>query len=103
MEERRENEDVGFGEVIEKDREMQRLERWQRIRDSKYSKWYKEIKEEGIPEYLRKGWGESRWRRVMRFRLGNEIKESNYWKVEVKRVCRMFGGAGDMGTCMGGM
>jgi len=39
----------------------------------KYNRWYKEIKEEGVPEYLRKGWGESRWRRVIKFRLGNEI------------------------------
>jgi len=23
---------------------------------------------------LRKGWGENRWKRVIRFRLGNEIK-----------------------------
>lgn len=27
-----------------------------------------------IPEYLRKGLEESRWRRVTRFRLGSEIR-----------------------------
>jgi len=29
---RQEEKDVGFGEVIEKDEEMQRLERWQKIK-----------------------------------------------------------------------
>jgi len=30
------------------------------------------MKTVGIPEYLKKGCGESRWRRVMRYRIGNE-------------------------------
>lgn len=38
-------------------RVMNRRERWRRIIDSKYNKWYKMIKEEGISEYLKKGWG----------------------------------------------
>jgi len=75
--------------LIRKDKEEQRLEREGRIRDSRYNRWYKMIKEEGVPEYLKKGWGESRWRRVLRFRLGNEIGESNYWEEEDKRICRL--------------
>ena len=35
-----------------------------------------EIKNEGLPKYLTKGWGENRWRRIARFRLGNKGKES---------------------------
>lgn len=50
------------------------------------------IKEEGIPEYLKKGWEESRWRRALRFRMGNEIGENNYWEEEDKRICRLCEG-----------
>lgn len=32
-------------------------ERERRIRDSRYNRWYKIIKEKGISEYLKKGWG----------------------------------------------
>jgi hypothetical protein len=27
---------------------------------SRYNRWYKEVKKEGVPEYLKKGWGRSR-------------------------------------------
>ncbi|XP_024875959.1 trichohyalin-like, partial [Temnothorax curvispinosus] len=73
------------------DRETQRKERWERIEKSEYNKWYKWIKGEGIPGYLKKGWGESRWGRVARFRLGNEIGESRYWEAEKKKKCRLCG------------
>lgn len=29
---------------------------------------------------MKKGWGESRWRRVVRFSLGNKIREGRYWE-----------------------
>lgn len=41
--------------------------------------------------YLKKEWGESRWRRVARFRLGNEIREGKYWEEKEKKVCRLCG------------
>ncbi|XP_024868799.1 calcium-binding and coiled-coil domain-containing protein 2-like [Temnothorax curvispinosus] len=47
-------------EMVKWEREVQRAERWERIKESRYSKWYKKVKKEGIPEYLKKGWGESR-------------------------------------------
>ena len=50
-----------------KDRVVQRGERWERIRGSKYNRWYGEVKGEGVPEYLRKGWGKvdgGGWRRL---------------------------------------
>lgn len=34
---------------------MQREERRAKIESSKYNRWYKKIKKEGISEYLRKG------------------------------------------------
>lgn len=42
-----------------------------------------------MPSYLRKGWGKSRWRRVIKFRVGNEIREGKYWEREESRRCRM--------------
>lgn len=33
------------------------------------------MKERRVSEYLRKRWGESKWRRVVRYRLGNEMRE----------------------------
>lgn len=47
------------------------------------------MKGEGIPEYLKNGWGKSKWRRIARFRLGNEIKEGRYWETKKKRKCRV--------------
>jgi len=75
-----------------KDKEKQRKERWGKIRESRYSKWYGKVKGKGIPEYLKKDWGESRWQRVARFRLGNEVKEGKYWEEEEKGKCRLCGG-----------
>ncbi|KYN28171.1 hypothetical protein ALC57_02417 [Trachymyrmex cornetzi] len=40
------------------------------------------IKKEGVPKYLKKGWKESRWQRVARFKLGNGMKRGRYWKTE---------------------
>lgn len=65
VERKRELGEMDFQEIVERDKEIQRGERWERIIDSKYNRW------KGIPAYLKKKWGESRWRRVARFRLGN--------------------------------
>src|SRR5436190_11909996 len=40
---------------------------------------------------MKKGWGESRWSRVARFRVGNEMKGNLYWKEEEAKRCRMCG------------
>lgn len=39
--------------------------------------------------YLKKGWGESRWQKIAKFRLGNGIKGNWYWKSEEERKCRI--------------
>jgi len=86
-----EMEEDWFNKIMEKDKEAQRTERWGKINKSQYNKWYKEVKGKGIPKYLRKGWGESRWRRVARFRLGNEVREGRYWEDEENKKCRLCG------------
>ncbi|KYN22664.1 hypothetical protein ALC57_04934 [Trachymyrmex cornetzi] len=78
-------------ELRDKDVELQKGERWESIRGTRYNKWYGWIKGEGVPEYLKKGWGEGRWRRMARFRLGNEVREGRYWKGEEERCCRLCG------------
>lgn len=65
-----------YGKVIREDKERQRKQRWEKIKNSKYNKWYGRIKEEEIPGYLKKGWGENRWSRTARYRLENGIRES---------------------------
>lgn len=57
----------------------------------RYNTWYKRIKGEGLSGYLKKGWSKVRWRRVARFRMGNEMRESRYWEDEEKRKCRLCG------------
>lgn len=37
-------------------------------------------------DYLRKHWEENRWRRVAKFRLGNEIREGRHWEEEEKKL-----------------
>lgn len=46
-----------------------------KIKGWQYNK-YKEIKRVRIPGYLKKGWEESRWMRVARFRLGSKIRHA---------------------------
>lgn len=42
------------------------------------------MKGKGVSEYLKKAWDESKWSRVIRFRLENKIREGVYWKKEIK-------------------
>jgi len=77
--------------VERREKVRQKEERWERIRNSRYNRWYASIKGEGIPGYLKQGWGESRWRRIARFRLGNEVREGRYWEEERIRECRLCG------------
>lgn len=62
FEKRRESVEVAGGrgewKVIQRaggDRNRQRRERQERIKELRYNKWYGKIKEEGVPAYLRKG------------------------------------------------
>ncbi|XP_011862008.1 PREDICTED: uncharacterized protein LOC105558746 [Vollenhovia emeryi] len=71
---RREKGETMVEELIKAGRDLGKQERWEKIRNSKYNEWYKYIKTEQIPIYLKKGWGDSRWRRIARSRLGNEVR-----------------------------
>jgi len=70
---------------------MQKEERWKKIQESRFNRWYKIVKGEGIPGYLKKKWGGSRWRRVARYRLGNEMREARYCEEEEEKRCRLCG------------
>lgn len=49
---------------------------------------------------MKKGLGESRWRRVVRFSLGNKIREGRYWeKGREKDVQAVRKGKRDLGEC----
>lgn len=48
------------------------------------------MKGEGIPGYEKRV-AESRWRRVARYRMGNEMRNNWYWRGEEERLCRMCG------------
>lgn len=56
-------------DLYQRKRRLQGKEKWEKIKDSKYNEWYRVVKEKGIPEYLKKGWGESMWQRITGFRL----------------------------------
>ena len=78
-------------ELVEREKRLQEEERWRKIGESKYNAWYGRVKGVGVPGYLKKGWGEERWKRVVRLRLGNEMKAGRYWEGEEERRCRMCG------------
>lgn len=59
VEGRRERGGLDFGELIKEDRDLDRKERWEKTRESRYNKWYSMIKRKGIPGYLKR-WEESR-------------------------------------------
>jgi len=75
-----------------RERKLQEKERWEKIRESKFNKWYGKVKGKGVPEYLRKGWSEERWQRVARFRLGEDMRGGKYWEREDRRKCRVCEG-----------
>ena len=79
-------------ELVSRGRRVEEVKRWERIRDSKYNRWYGVVKGVGVSGYLKRGYGESRWRRVARFRLGSEMKGGRYWEEEEDRMCRICGG-----------
>lgn len=72
-EKEREERKIEYEDIWRKDKENQRRERRNKTEGSRYNKWYKRVKGERMPNYLRKEWEESKWRRVVRFKLKNEI------------------------------
>jgi len=42
-----------------------------------------------VPEYLKKGWAEKRWKRMIKYRLRNEVRKGLYWADDEKKKCRI--------------
>ncbi|KAK4886246.1 hypothetical protein RN001_002517 [Aquatica leii] len=80
-------------EIIRRDRDSEKQERWTKIKESRYNRNYKDIKGEGVPEYLKDSEIKSNKRKKMvaRFRCGNEELGNKYWKEEPEKLCRLCG------------
>ncbi|CAK9832677.1 Retrovirus-related Pol polyprotein from type-1 retrotransposable element R2 (Fragment) [Anthophora retusa] len=91
VEELREEGGLRGEELVRRERSRQREERWRRIRESRYNKWYKMVKGDGVPGYLKKGWEEKRWQMVAGYRLGSKLRGGRYWEEEDRRSCRICG------------
>lgn len=80
--------------LVERDRDVQAQERWEKIVESRSAERYKYIRVEGIPEYLREKKRGSRnkdVRTIARLRCGNEESGKKYWLGEEDRRCRICG------------
>ncbi|XP_024868138.1 golgin subfamily A member 6-like protein 6 [Temnothorax curvispinosus] len=84
-----EEEELEVENLESREKAKQKQERMEKIVESKYNRWYKCIRKDGIPGYLKKNWEEERWSRVARFRLGNEIREGLHWEKKENRRCRI--------------
>ncbi|XP_067204247.1 coiled-coil domain-containing protein 34-like [Linepithema humile] len=56
VEKKKEKGEARYEELERRDKEKQRKERREKISESRFSRWYKEVKGKGIPDYLKKGW-----------------------------------------------
>jgi hypothetical protein len=71
-------------ELSERDKETDKQERRERIKESRYTREYERCMTEEIPEYL-SGESECKKRKMMaRYRCGNEERENRYWRKEKK-------------------
>lgn len=43
-----------------------------------------------MPEYLKRGWKKERWQRIIKFRVGDRMRENRYWEEKRKRKCRVW-------------
>ncbi|XP_043481252.1 uncharacterized protein LOC122510560 [Leptopilina heterotoma] len=76
-------------EIIEIWGKCDREERWKKVMESRYNRWYKMIKGEGLPKYLGRKMKYEKWSRVCRFRMGEGMRECKYWMEEDERKCRI--------------
>jgi hypothetical protein len=75
-------------ELSERDRDTDKQERRERIREARYNREYERCVTEDVPVYL--GRESTKERKMMaRFRCGNEERENKYWVEEEERMCRM--------------
>ncbi|KYN00522.1 hypothetical protein ALC62_08707 [Cyphomyrmex costatus] len=70
-------------------RKREEEERLVKINESRYNSYYKNIKTEGLPKYL-KGKRRMKDRSIIaRFRCGNELRGGQYWREDEERRCRI--------------
>jgi hypothetical protein len=75
-------------EVSERDKDTDKQERNERIKESRFNKEYERCMTEEIPEYLLRE--SARERKMMaRLRYGNEMRENRYWTEGEERRFRM--------------
>lgn len=46
--------------IVRKEKRRQEKERWERIGESRFNRWYSWVKGKKVPHYLRKRWNEKR-------------------------------------------
>ncbi|XP_043464490.1 uncharacterized protein LOC122499949 [Leptopilina heterotoma] len=78
-------------EVMEGWKKKDENERWSRIVESKYNRWYRMVRGEKEPGYLGKMKKYESWNRLCRFRMGEGVKECRYWMDDEEKMCRMCG------------
>jgi hypothetical protein len=87
----------GVAELSERDRDTDKQERREKIRESRYNREYERCVTEDVPVYLGKERAKER-KMMATFRCGNEKRENRYWMEEEERICRMhmWRGCGEM-------
>jgi hypothetical protein len=82
-------------ELSERDRDTDKQERRERIRESRYNREYERCVTEDILVYLGKESAKER-KMMARFRCGNEERENRYWMEERETIEHMWRGCGEM-------
>lgn len=77
-------------DIVRRKSRRQGEERWKRIGESRFNRWYSWIKGKSVSNYLRRGWNEERWQRIAKCRLGDSMRR-NKWEKEKRRKCRICG------------
>jgi hypothetical protein len=75
-------------ELSERDKDTDKQERRERIKESRYNRNYEKCMTEEIPEYLERENAKER-KMMARFGCGNEERENRYWMEGEERRCRM--------------
>jgi hypothetical protein len=75
-------------ELSERDKDTDKQERRERIKESRYNRKYEKCMTEEIPEYLERESAKER-KMMTRFRCGKEERENKYWMEGEERRCRM--------------
>jgi len=90
IERRRENGRWMYVELCERDRDIEKQERRERIRESRYNDKYEKLLHNNLPEYLKRE-SKNKIKMIARFRCGNEERDNHFWMDEKERLCRICG------------